>query len=743
MFKSNKIISFLVSIVILMAFLFACTNNAKVKTNFVASVDPYIGSGGHGHVFVGANVPFGIVQLGPNNIFKGWDWCSGYHYSDSTIIGFSHTHLSGTGIGDYGDILFMPVELDSIPAKEFTLGQWNSKFTHDKEKVSPGYYAVHLDKYNIDVELSATQRVGIHKYSFNSGNKPMLIIDLKTGIGWDKPVKGTIKQLDGQTISGYRFSTGWAKDQRIYFTTKFSKKIKAIHNLNVDHEKKEQANTVLIEFEGNGELMAKTGLSPVSEKGSATNLEKEMSHWDFDTVVNEAQKSWNKELQKIEVKFKSPEDEKIFNTAMYHTLFFPSYFNDSNGDYLGKDSTIINTGHQNFTVFSLWDTYRALHPLFTITQPEKINDLVNTMLEIYKQQGKLPVWHLAGNETNTMVGNHAIPVIVDAYLKGFDGFDPELAYEAIKASSLIDFRGMNHVKELGFLPADEDVESVARGLEYAIDDWCVAEMARKMGKTEYADYFTKRAELYKLYFDKDINFMRGKLSSGGFRESFDPIHSKHREDDFCEGNAWQYTWLVPHDPYGLINLFGGEEPFIQKLDSLFTISSDLGEGASSDISGLIGQYAHGNEPSHHITYLYAYAGEQWKTAEKVREILKTLYHNAPDGLSGNEDCGQMSAWYIFSSLGFYPVNPANGIYVFGSPAIEQATLHLPEGKEFNISVENNSEQNIYIQAVQLNGELYEKSFITHQDIMSGGNLKFVMGPNPNLKFGKTKENRPQ
>lgn len=723
--------------------LFACSKQTKEERDFTVSVDPMIGSGGHGHVFVGANVPFGMVQLGPNNIFKGWDWCSGYHYSDSTIIGFSHTHLSGTGIGDYGDILFMPVVLDSVPTSEFTFGQWASKFTHDKEEVRPGYYSVHLDTYNIDVELAATERVGVHKYTFPSGKNTQLIVDLNTGIGWDKLTQAKINRIDDQTISGYRFSTGWAKDQRIYFTTKFSQKIKSISYLNSTIGVDEPTDIALIEFEGSGELMAKTGLSPVSEEGAANNLEKEMADWNFEAVVLAAEKSWNKQLQKIDAKFGSVDEEKIFYTALYHSIIFPSLFNDANGDFVGKDSAVVNTGHQNFTVFSLWDTYRALHPLLTITQPEKVSDLVNTMLEIYRVQGKLPVWHLAGNETNTMVGNHAIPVIVDAYLKGFGGFDAEYAYEAVKASSMIDFRGMNHVKELSFLPADEDVESVARALEYAIDDWCVAAMAQKMGKADDFEYFSKRAKLYQLYFDTQKQFMRGRLANGNFRESFDPVHSKHREDDFCEGNAWQYTWLVPHDPYGLIDLFGDEATFTQKLDSLFTISSELGEGASPDVSGLIGQYAHGNEPSHHTTYLYAFAGQQWKTAARVREIMKTLYHNAPDGLSGNEDCGQMSAWYIFSSLGFYPVNPANGVYVFGSPAVNEATIHLPEGKEFKIVAENNSDQNIYIQSVELNGQPYEKSYITHQDLSAGGSLKFVMGSNPNVEFGAAKESRPQ
>ena len=720
----------------------ACSNNNEESVSFVQYVDPYIGSGGHGHVFVGANVPFGMVQLGPNNIFKGWDWCSGYHYSDSTLTGFSHTHLSGTGIGDYGDILFMPVRMDKPKENQIRLNEWTALYTHEDELVKPGYYSIHIDKYNIDVELTTSARVGFHKYRYNDNMAPQLIIDLETGIGWDKFSEGKLEQLDDYTITGYRFSTGWAKDQKLYFHTRFSQKIKKISYLNMA-ENQDDARTFFIEFEGGKELLAKTALSPVSVEGAASNLTAEIPSWDFDSVKIAAEKSWNSQLKTIEVQFRDPAKEKIFYTSVYHTLFFPSLFNDFNGDFPGKNGEVNNTGAENYTVFSLWDTYRALHPLYTIIQPERINGIVNTMLEIYRQQGKLPVWHLAGNETNTMVGNHAIPVIVDAYLKGFDGFDAELAFEAVKASSMLDFRGMNFVKEMGYIPADSLHESVALGLEYAIDDWCVAAMAKKMGKTQDYQYFSKRAKAYANYFDNKRQFMRGKLASGEFRTAFDPVHSKHREDDFCEGNAWQYTWLVPHDPYGLIDLFGGDDVFLQKLDSLFTISSDLGEGASSDISGLIGQYAHGNEPSHHITYLYAFAGQQWKTAEKVREILSTLYSDSPDGLSGNEDCGQMSAWYVFSSLGFYPVNPANGIYVFGSPAVDEARINLPDNKAFIIEVENNSKENVYIQSVELNGKAYNNSFITHEDIMKGGSLTFVMGSEPNKAFGKAKENRPR
>ena len=425
-------------------------------------------------------------------------------------------------------------------------------------------------------------------------------------------------------------------------------------------------------------------------------------------------------------------------------MIAPSLFNDVNGDYRGADKNIHKgNGHETYTTFSLWDTYRAAHPLFTLVQQDRVNDFINSMLAIYQQQGKLPIWHLHGNETNTMVGYSAVPVIADAYLKGFRGFDAELAFEAMKTSALLDERGGDYVKSQGWIPADSQVESVARAMEYAIDDWALAAMAKAMGKTEDAELFAKRATYYQNYFDPSTGFMRGKMADGSWRTPFNPISSQHREDDYCEGNAWQYTWLAPHDVEGLIDLFGTEDAFVTKLDSLFSIESIKVEGASADITGLIGQYAHGNEPSHHISYMYAWAGQQWKSAEKVREICTTMYNDQPDGLCGNEDCGQMSAWYVFSSMGFYPVNPANGAYVFGSPLFARAEIALPEGKKFRVIAENNSKENLYIQSATLNGKPYEKTFITHKEIMNGGELVFQMGSTPNMEYGKAMENRPR
>ncbi len=738
---------FNLAIALALLFLSACNSKKTVPqeepTDFTTFVDPMIGSDYHGHVFVGASVPFGAVQLGPNNPTQGWDWCSGYHYSDSLLIGFAHTQLSGTGIGDLGDVLFMPLSGDYTPNFD---GEnpydWQAKYTHANESVKPGYYSIDIDRYKVKAELTATERVGFHKYDFKGEGNSKVLIDLKYGTGWDAIQKGELKQTGDQSIAGLRFSKGWAADQRVFFHTEFSKPIANFEVVRSDSEKGQI--TALVEFEGNGVLMVKTAISPVSTENAKGNLVAELNDWNFENTQKAATEKWNAELGKIKIETASIADKKTFYTSLYHTMIAPSLFDDTNGDYRGTDKEVYtNPGFKNYTTFSLWDTYRAAHPLFTIFQPERVDDFVNSLLAAFEQQGKLPVWHLWGNETNTMVGYHSVPVIADAYLKGFRGFDAEKAFHAMKTSALLDERGLDYVKELGYIPADKMVESVAMGLEYAIDDWCIAAMAKAMGKTEDYELFSKRAEYYRNYFDPASKFMRGKLSDGSWRTPFDPISSQHRSDDFCEGNSWQYTWLVPQNPEGLIQLQGGEEAFLAKLDSLFAISSEQVEGASNDISGLIGQYAHGNEPSHHTTYLYTYAGAQWKTAEKVREICTTMYTDQPDGLCGNEDCGQMSAWYVLSSIGFYPVNPANGAYVFGSPLFDTVELSFPEGKTFTLSTQNNSKENLYIQSVSLNGEPYTKTYITHKQLQAGGELVFTMGNTPNKDFGSKAEDRPE
>lgn len=725
----------------------------QTDINYTQYVNPLIGSASHGHVFVGANVPFGAVQLGPVNVFEGWDWCSGYNYASNTILGFTHTHLSGTGIGDLNDILLLPVSGKAAltkGTKEDMATGYGSYFSHNNEIVKPGYYSVLLDKYNIKAELTASERVGFHKYTFDSADEAHILVDLADGIGWDRPVKTFIRKVDETKIEGYRYSAGWAADQRIYFAMEFSEPIAnitlhdstAVVRGNGGEGLKMKA---VLDFNTlkNKQVLVKVGISPVSSENAGANIKAEIPNWDFDKVVKEANSKWNKELNKIQIKG-DEKTMKVFYTSLYHTMFAPSIFNDANGDYLGTDKKVYEKANfTNYTTFSLWDTYRGLHPLYTITQPEKINDIVKSFLTIYQQQGRLPVWHLMGNETNTMNGNHSIAVIADAYLKGYRDYDTELAYEAIKKTAMQTRDGMDYVQKLEYIPADKMLESVGNALEYAIDDYCIAQMAKALNKTEDYAYFTKRANLHKLYFDKETTFMRGKLTNGKWRTPFNPLSSAHRKDDYVEGNAWQYTWLVPQDPYGLIDLFGSEESFLNKLDALFLITDKVeGEDVSPDISGLIGQYAHGNEPNHHIPYLYAFAGQPWKTAKLIREIDDKFYSTKPDGLCGNEDLGQMSAWYVLSSMGFYSVNPANGIYVLGSPLVNSAVINYKKGISFKINAIDNSADNIYIQRAEYNGNPYTKSYITQEMIAQGGELKLYMGSKPSLTFGVKKENRP-
>lgn len=684
---------------------------SAAQDSFTQFVNPYIGTGGHGHVFLGANVPFGAVQLGPTQITRGWDWCSGYHYSDSLIIGFGHMHLSGTGIGDLGDIAFLP----TFDAKTYT-----ERFSHDAEYVRPGYYTVRLADSKILVELTATQRAGMHRYTYPlSSKQPLLKLNLKQGIGWDKMTKCQLTQENPTTVSGYRLSEGWAKDQRVYFVAEFSRALKL---------QEMQADSVgVFSFDdATKPLLVRVGISAVSVDNAKANLRAEIKDWNFDRVAQEADAAWNDELGKIKVETPNLDDKTIFYTGLYHTMIAPSVFSDVNGQYRGSDGKIYQGDFVNYTTLSLWDTYRAAHPLMTIIHPEKQRDIAQTFLHIFQQQGKLPVWHLVGNETDCMVGNPGIPVLADIVLKGFD-VDKKAAYQAMRTSSLLDERSLDNLKKFGYIPWNRDstFETVAKGLEYALADACVAKVAKLLGEKKDYQYFFNRSKSYKYYFDKKTGFMRG-VDNGKFREPFNPFHSSHRNDDYTEGNAWQYTWLVPHDVPGLIKLFGGKRPFVTKLDSLFTISGDLGENASPDISGLIGQYAHGNEPSHHILYMYNYVGQHDKTAEKVREVLKTMYHNDFDGLSGNEDVGQMSAWYILSSLGIYQVEPAGGRYMFGSPLFDKAVVNVGQGKTFTIIAHNNSAKNVYVQQIKLNGRPYKKLYIDYKDIVSGGTLEFFM-----------------
>lgn len=717
-------------------------------------VDPYIGTGDHGHVFLGAHVPFGAVQVGPNNYVKGWDWCSGYHYSDSIVTGFSQMHLSGTGIGDLGDILMMPYTgkvLTSPGTEKSPLSGWATLYTHKDEVVKPGYFSMNLKAYSVKAEMTATERVAFHKYTFPQSSAAHIGINLAMGIGWDKPVKTFIKKVDATTYTGYRFSTGWSTDQRLYFAIKLSRAADATLLFNGMKTQKgivlegDSAIAVLnFKTKVKEVIMVKIGISPVSEANALANIAAEIPEWNFQQVADNAYAKWNKELGRVSVETKDIHQLRTFYTALYHMFTAPILFNDHNGDYRGTDKKEYkNPGFNNYTVFSLWDVYRAAQPLYTIIQPDRVPDMVQSLLAIYKQQGKLPIWPLMGSETDCMVGYPAVPVIADAYFKGFKGIDPELALEAMKASSMRDDYGVNYIKAKGYIPADKEKESVSKALEYALSDWAIAQLAQKLGKQSDYEYYSKRAKAYTQYFDPKTGFMRPKLDNGSFREPLNPFKSIHEWGDYTEGNGWQYTWLVPQDVEGLISQFGGEKPFTQKLDSLFIVQGDLGAEASPDISGLIGQYAHGNEPSHHIAYLYAYVGQQWKTAEKIRYILENRYFDKPAGLSGNEDCGQMSAWYILSSLGFYQVNPAGACFVFGSPSFDKATIALPAGKKFTLDVHKTGTNNVYIQSVKLNGQAYTHSFITYKDIMAGGILEFTMGDTPNKAFGVNEQDRPK
>ena len=703
-------------------------------------VDPRIGTGGHGHVFYGANVPYGFIQLGPTSIPQSWDWVSGYHVSDSTVIGFPHTHLSGTGIGDLHDINVMPVVGEVTysrgDASSYETGLW-SYSDRSKEVVTPGYYRTHLSRYNVDVELTATKRVGFHKYTFLGNESPAIVFDMVNGGCWDKTTEAVIRVVNDSTVSGYRYSKGWADDQRVFFRAEFSRKFDNVEFIVNDSVKegnmaKGAQLFARVNFAaGNQEpVYMKVALSPTSEEGAQLNMQTELSGWNFEKTIADAKAAWNKELNKVKVYTTDEASKKIFYTSLYHTLFAPSEFCDVNGDYYGADKQMHKgEGFVNYTTFSLWDTYRAAQPLMTILHPEKMSDIINTMLHIHQQQGKLPVWHLMGCETNCMVGNPGVPVVADAILKDIKGFDTELAFKALKESSMLPERGMEHRIEYGFIPADKMTEAIAYDMEYAIADWAVAQAAQKLGKQDDYEYFLKRSKSYKNYFDASTGFMRGKMLDGSWRTPFSPYASSHREDDYCEGNAWQYTWLVPHDVEGLVECFGSKEAFVNKLDSLFLANGDMGEASSPDISGLIGQYAHGNEPSHHTVYLYTLVGQPWKTADRIKEILHTMYTDQPDGLSGNEDVGQMSAWYILSSFGFYQVEPAGGKFVFGYPNFDKVEITVPAGK-FVIERENKGQQNNYIQGIVLNGTEYKKPWIEYADIMKGGELKFLMGDEP-------------
>ena len=694
--------------------------------NLTKLVNPRIGTGGHGHVFMGANVPFGMIQLGPNEHTRGWDWCSGYHESDSVIIGFGHMHLSGTGIGELGDVAFLPVLDDS---------QREVLFSHRAERVCPGYYSVMLDG-GIHVELTATERAGMHRYTLPADAKEgYMVLDLSQGIGWDKMSSCGMTVESPTVVTGFRYSTGWAVDQKVYFAAEFSRPVKRI---------RQEGDTLSVFSFDNTDapLLLRVGLSAVSVDGAKANLKAEMNHWNFSSIVAAADRKWEEQLQKVRISGGTAAEQTVFYTAMYHTMIAPSVFNDVDGRYRGADGKVYQGNFTNYTTFSLWDTYRAAHPLMTLIHPERQKDIAQTMLYICDQQGKLPVWHLMGNETDCMVGNPGSIVLADLVMKGYLT-DAKTAIAAMRKSDMREERGLGLLAKHGYIPCDLDptYETVAKGLEYAIADGAAATVAKRFGTKNDYKYFYDRSQSYRRYFDRKSGFMRGVTSTGEFREPFNPFHAVHQHDDYTEGNAWQYTWLVSHDVHGLVSLFGSEKRFVEKLDSLFIVEGDLGAEASPDISGLIGQYAHGNEPSHHIIYMYNYVGQPWKTARLVRQVFSELYLDGLDGLSGNEDVGQMSAWYVLSSMGLYQVEPAGGRYMIGSPLFDSAEMKVKDGRTFKVVALNNSPENIYVQSARLNGKKYTKSYVDFKDIAGGGVLELEMGNQPSA-FGTSKKDRP-
>jgi predicted alpha-1,2-mannosidase len=706
--------------------------SAYAQKDFTQYVDPFVGTGGHGHTFPGPTMPFGMVQLGPDTRLTGWDGCSGYHFTDTKVYGFSHTHLSGTGCSDYGDVLLMP----TLGKPKFKHNDYASSFSKKNETAKVGYYSVLLDKSKIKVELTATTRVGVHKYTFPKSDEANFILDLNHR---DELRDGEININGNNEITGVRVSHGWADSQSVYFVIQFSKPFKqfGISNGVVTHTGLRKSNdSVLKSFvtfqTTEGEVIyVKVGISPVSIDGARKNIDAEVPGWDFDKVVADAKTAWNKELGKIDADSKDPAVMRTFYSAMYHAMIPPNTYQDVDGQYRGRDLQVHQAKDFNYyTVFSLWDTYRALHPLLTLIDKKRSSDFVNTFIAQYEQGGRLPVWELSACETNCMIGYHSVPVITEALMKGVTGFDANKAFEAMKHSAMEDRNGLKDYKKLGYIRMNSDGENVSKTLEYAFDDWCIAQCAKKLGKTDDYNTFIKRAQNYKNLYDAQTGFMRPKEEA--FKAKFDPYEVDH---NYTEGNAWQYSFYVPQDLSGQMKLMGGKEKLGAFLDSVFHTSSVLRGHAQPDISGLIGQYAHGNEPSHQIAYEYDYVGQAWKTQEMIRRICTELYRDQPDGLSGNEDCGQMSAWYILSAVGFYPVCPGSDHYAIGSPVVDKAVVHLENGKTFTVKANSNNGKNIYINSAKLNGTNYTKSYLSYDDISKGGEIEFEMSATPNKNWG--------
>lgn len=737
----NKIPIFLLSIALIL--IAGCSEKKDRITRYV---DPLIGTDAHGHVYPGAAVPFGMVQLSPDTRIDSWDGCSGYHYSDSTIMGFSHTHLSGTGVGDYGDIRLMPTTgaiITEPGTEENPETGYRSRFRHETETAAAGYYSVSLDDYNIRAELTVTPRAGFHCYTFPAADQANIIIDLTEGVTSDKVLELWIEIISDTEIQGLRRTSGWAENQYVFFNAEFSKPFKRYGLLKDGIEQSLQKRVegknikawLTFATEADEQVKVKVGISAVSAENARMNRQEEIPGWNFEKIRRKANNLWHDELKKIKVDTDnaSMENLRVFYTALYHALLNPNLYSDVDGSYRGHDNKIHKTtGSTNYyTVFSLWDTYRAAHPLLSILEEERTSDFVRTMLLQYQQGGLLPVWELAANETNCMIGYHAVSVIADAYAKGIRGYDTELTLEACVTSAMQDQFGLKWYKELGYIPSDKESESVSKTLEYAYDDWCIAQMAKDLGKQDVYETFIQRAQNYKNVYDPQTKFMRAKLNGMWFS----PFDAHEVNFNYTEANSWQYSFYAPQDISGLMQLMGGPEILATQLDSLFSAPEETTGRHQSDITGLIGQYAHGNEPSHHAAYLYNYCGQPWKTQALVRKIMGKLYTHQPDGLCGNEDCGQMSAWYVMSAMGFYPVTPGSNVYAIGSPAFASMTLYLENGKNLVIESANFSDKNMYIQTATLNGEVLPNSYLTHQQIMEGGYLRFEMGAAPNKAWG--------
>jgi predicted alpha-1,2-mannosidase len=729
-------------------------------------VDPFIGTGGHGHTFPGATTPFGMVQLSPDTDNARWDACAGYHWDDRTLLGFSHTHLSGTGVGDMMDVLVVPsvgpVVLDP-GTRDHPEGSYRTRFDHADEQASPGYYRVRLKERDIEAELTATPRVGLHRYRFAPGQAGHILVDFHHGCQ-DNPdietrvTEASLRLIGDDTLVGARRVHQWGDGRLVFFAMKLSRPFARAELYAQDQPLEAGARqadgtklkcALIYPDAGSAPLLIKVALSSVDIDGALSNLQAELPGWDFEAVHARARDAWNRELSRLTLDGGSERDRRIFYTAWYHTMMAPTLFCDVDGRYRGMDSAIhtLPSGQSNYSTYSLWDTYRALHPLFTLVQPERNADLVQGLVRMTLESPLgPPIWPLQGIETRCMIGWHSAVVIAEAYAKGVKGVDYKAVWPAFRKRALEDRAyGLEAYRHLGFIPSDKVAEAASKTLEYAYDGWAIAKLAEAAGALEDAKALRARSQNYRNLFDKTQGFIRPRLESGAWAEPFDPRslgHDSRRWFDFTESNAWQATFLNQHDLYAYMDLFGGEKAFEAKLDALFNASSELPADAPPDMAGMVGQYAHGNEPSHHVAYLYAYAGAHHKTQARVRMLLKSQHQAAPDGLAGNEDCGQMSAWYVMSALGLYAVDPVSAIYVFGSPLFPRATLDVGSGRKLVIEAPGTSDQNIYIQSATWNGRPYSRSWISHADLVQGGTLVFQMGPKPNPGYGAAMADRP-